>query len=408
MRNDPDSHFDVLAVLLDVGLTLENSAVFQSQVADQFLALASMGYAVGIMAIVSDERRFDEVVGDRLRAAGVAIFPVADRGFLRSIVDMARALRTMRRRHRIGRAYVRGLWGPLVIAIANPFNGLRYVYDVRGALADESRAVGAARLKQRIYAGLEAWGIRRAARVSAVTRGLAAVVEQAHGITAIEVVPCCVDIESASTDPADARRRRAELGYADDDIVAVYAGGLSHYQQVPTMLALWRRLLDEPRLKFLLLTNDDPHSLPAVVGDLGDFGDRLQHFSLSRRQVPATLAAADIGFMLRDSRELNRVASPVKFPEYLAAGLSVVASPGTGDASDLIEGGDLGVLVDTQRIDDGVAAVRALIATVAAQRPRVREQAGAAARRHYTWTSFRDAFARLYGAPRPAPTKEQS
>lgn len=399
---------DVLAVLLDVGLTLENSAVFQSQVADQFIALAGMGYAVGIIAIVDDGQRFDEVIGDRLRAAGVEIFPVADRGFLRSIVDMARALRTLRRDHGVRCAYVRGLWGPLVIALANPFSRLPYVYDVRGALADESRAVGAVRMKQRVYAGLEAWGIRRATRVSAVTRGLAAVVEEAHRVGAIEVVPCCVDIASASVDPADARRRRAELGYSDDDVVAVYAGGLSHYQQVPTMLALWRRLLDEPRLKFLLLTNDDPHSLPAVVGDLGDFGDRLRHFSLSRREVPATLAAADIGFMLRDSRELNRVASPVKFPEYLAAGLGIVASPGTGDASGLIESGDLGVLVDTQQIDDGVAAVRRLIATVAAQRLQVRERAGAAANRYYAWTSYRDVFARLYGAPRPALTKGQS
>lgn len=399
---------DVLAVLLDVGLTLENSAVFQSQVADQFIALAGMGYAVGIVAIVNDAKRFDAVVGDRLRAAGVEIFPVADRGFLRSIFDMARALRQLRRHHKVGCAYVRGLWGPLVIALANPFDGLGYVYDVRGALADESQAVGAARLKQRIYAGLEAWGIRGATRVSAVTRGLAAAVGEAHRVAAIEVVPCCVDIASASVDPADARRRRGELGYSDDDVVAVYAGGLSHYQQVPTMLTLWRRLLDEPRLKFLLLTNDDPHSLPAVVGDLGAFGDRLQHFSLSRREVPATLAAADIGFMLRDSRELNRVASPVKFPEYLAAGLGIVASPGTGDASDLIESGDLGVLVDTQRIDDGVDAVRGLVAEVAAQRSQVRQRAGAAASRYYAWMSYRDAFARLYGLPQPAPTKGRS
>ena len=35
---------DILAVILDVGLTVDNSAVFQSQVIDQLIALKEMGY----------------------------------------------------------------------------------------------------------------------------------------------------------------------------------------------------------------------------------------------------------------------------------------------------------------------------------------------------------------------------
>ena len=51
--------------------------------------------------------------------------------------------------------------------------------------------------------------------------------------------------------------------------------------------------------------------------------------------------------MLRDYRGLNKAASPVKFPEYLACNLKVVASPGIGDVSDCIIKNDCGILIDT-------------------------------------------------------------
>jgi glycosyltransferase involved in cell wall biosynthesis len=159
---------------------------------------------------------------------------------------------------------------------------------------------------------------------------------------------------------------------------------------------LWRRVRDDPRVRFLLLTNDTPHSVPAVVGDLSDFGPRLRHMSLQRDQVPLALAAADAGFMLRDTRELNRVASPVKFAEYLAAGLAVVASPGTGEASGLIEQHRLGSLVDPLQLDRGAAQLRALLQTLSVEREAIRAKARALAAELYDWQAHSATFHHLY------------
>jgi len=157
-----------------------------------------------------------------------------------------------------------------------------------------------------------------------------------------------------------------------------------------------------------LLTNEDPHRVPLVVGDLGDFQGRLVHQSLPRAMVAATLAAADIGFMLRDSRELNRVASPVKFPEYLAAGLAIVASPGTGDASALVTQHQVGTLVNPSEIDQGVFEVKKLIAAWRSDTTGYKKRARSLVSAYYDWMAHAPTFHRLYGPGRESTNSEHS
>jgi glycosyltransferase involved in cell wall biosynthesis len=386
----------ILFVFIDIGLLLENSTVFQSQIGVQLLALRRMGYSAGVLAVCHDRAAFDRAIGSRLRSAGVEVFLVDDGGFLWSLWRLAGALRSLVRRRHVTRAYVRGIWGAVAIALAGQRGRLPYVYDVRGSLTDEMQAAGTVRYKRALYASLERWSIKGAERVSAVTRALADAVAKEHRRTGVCVVPCCVDTRSMTATDEEAAVRRASLGIAPHDCVLVYSGGLSFYQQVPAMLGIWRRLRDERDMRFLLLTNEDPQEAPLVVGDLRDFGDRMQHLSLPRDAVAATLAAADIGFMLRDTRELNRVASPVKFPEYLCAGLAVVASPGTGDASGLVQQHDVGTLVDPRDIDQGVVRVRALVRRWRADPAGYKQRARALAGAQFDWTAHATTFQELY------------
>lgn len=385
---------DVVAVIVDVGLTLENAPVFQSQVGDQLLALSALGFRAGLIAVSREPEKFEQAIGARLRAAGVDITLVPQKGFLPDLLGVAAGLRRLRRRADVRNAYVRGLWGAVAIALAG--GGTRYVYDVRGALGDEARSVGASAWKLAIYRALEGFGIRHASAVTAVSRPLAQLVEQERGVRLKAVVPCCIDIAAATAPYAAAAALRAELGFDASHQVLVYSGGLSHYQQVPAMLSLWRQLLSEPHLRFLLLTNESPHSAPALVGDLSDFGTRLVHRSLKRQQVPAALAACDLAFMLRDDRELNRVASPVKFPEYLAAGLAVVASPGTGDVSSYIEERGVGALVAPTELTAGADSVRSLLRELQADRAAFTQRSRALARERFAWQAHEATFRSLY------------
>jgi hypothetical protein len=388
--------FDIFAVIIDVGLTLENSAVYQSQVAEQLIALSSYGFSVGIIAVYNDKDDFENTVGQRFRDVNIQVFLVKNRGFIRNLLGVMFYLNKIKRRNKIRTAYVRGLWGPLAIRFASLINRLNYIYDVRGTVGDESLASGTGNIKRNIYQSLESWGIRNAKHITAVTHYLADHIKSKYSRDDVFVIPSSVNARMLSVSDEEAQQSRIKLGYKKSDVVFVYSGGLSHYQQVPVMLALWRRMLDQEDIHFLLLTNDDPHSKRLLIGSLDDFGSRIRHMSVPREEVPLMLASADIGFMLRDARELNYAASPVKFAEYLVAGLGIVASPGTGDASSLIKEHSVGVLVDPDNYIEGEVLIRQLLDNIRKNRSIYRTRSKNLAYKKYDWNAYKNTYQDLY------------
>ena len=394
----PKAHetIDVIGVLLDRGLNLENSAVFQAQFAGQFIALADLGYRTAILVSINDRKLFLDVVGASLDAAGVEVMAIPERGFFRNFLSMILFLRRLRRERDVSKAYVRGLWGALVLRLAHPFFAIPYVYDVRGDIEDETMAASGSRIKRKIYSMLSRFGLDGACHITAVSTKLASQLTRDFLIKDLPTIPSCVDVASF-TAASQRTEKRKELGVAEGEVLLVYSGGLSHYQQVPVMISLWKTLLNVPETKFLLLTNEDPHSRPDIVGDLTEFGDRLTNRTISREEVPGMLSAADIGFLLRDDRWLNQVASPVKFAEYLAAGLTVVSSPSLGDVSDIIKERDLGILITPKYCEENLQQIQKLIATLRTDRDHFRGRAVMAAEQVFDWKAQASAFSRLYG-----------
>ena len=389
----PDQ-IDVLYVIFDVDLTLENAAVFQSQVLDQLLAMHSFGLSVSLIAMYNDPVRFNELIGNKLDDREISFHVLKAKNFVVDFFLMALALREFNKSTK--RAYVRGLWGPLLLKFSNVFNPIHYNYDVRGDLKDEFNAIQSSTWKQKIYLYLEAWGIRNATKITAVTNVLADKVSKDIGKD-VSVIPCCINYNVYEIEAANNIYNRAKLGFRDDDIIFIYSGGLSHYQQVPAMLKLWARFIDRPNIKFLLLTNDTPHSHPVTLNDLNQFGEKLIHLSVPRSDIPHILSLANIGFMLRDSRSLNKAASPVKFPEYLASGLAVAASPGIGDASDLIITHQLGVLIDPLDLETGANQLNDfLINLVSNCQENISNKTRIIAKKYYDWSSFKGLLLELY------------
>ena len=389
----PDK-IDVLYVIFDIGLTLENSAVFQSQVLEQMLAMHSFGLSVSLIAMYNDPDRFNELVGNKLDERNISFIALRGKNFVSDFFSMVLILREFRGATR--KAYVRGLWGPLLLKFANIFKPIPYNYDVRGDLKDEFSAIQSSKLKQKIYLMLESWGIKHATNVTAVTKVLANKVSKEIGRN-VSVIPCCINYDLYTIDKVTTKYKRTDLGFDENDIVFVYSGGLSHYQQVPAMLKLWSAFIDHPNIKFLLLTNEDPHSHPVTLNDLKQFGEKLAHLSVPRSDIPGILSLANVGFMLRDSRSLNNAASPVKFPEYLASGLAVAASPGTGDASGLIEANQIGVLIDPLDLEGGKKVLNDFLTKLEFGGPEnIAGNTRMIAKRYYDWSSFKEILLKLY------------
>src|SRR5262249_39002133 len=163
---------------------------------------------------------------------------------------------------------------------------------------------------------MERWCIATAARVTTVSNVFADEIARAYGRNDVMVIPSCVNASRGAAHDADIGAVRRDCGFADDDIVFVYSGGLDSYQQLPRLIDLWHQFAQESNVRFLMLTNDgrsDARYDP--LGRLALLGDRVVRRTVPPPDVPRWLAACDIGFVLREPRLMNRVASPVKFAE---------------------------------------------------------------------------------------------
>jgi glycosyltransferase involved in cell wall biosynthesis len=75
-----------------------------------------------------------------------------------------------------------------------------------------------------------------------------------------------------------------------------------------------------------------------------EFKNQIMCYNVSPDKVPLYLIAADYGLLIREESVTNKVASPVKFAEYLACGLKIIISPNLGDYSEYVINNDCGSL----------------------------------------------------------------
>jgi hypothetical protein len=146
------------------------------------------------------------------------------------------------------------------------------------------------------------------------------------------VIPCT--LSSAGNDA---------VGVEDSNFVkVVYSGGTGAWQSFEKVVHLFRTALSaQPNLKVLFLTKSN-----ASIEKLEmEFPDRVSRKWLNHQEVLPALVSCDYGILIRDKAVTNKVASPVKFAEYLNAGLKVLISPEIGDFSDFAAENNCGITV---------------------------------------------------------------
>ena len=142
------------------------------------------------------------------------------------------------------------------------------------------------------------------------------------------VIPCCYDPNLARRDDTTVEHLRIELGLdSTRDFVLVYAGSLSAWNRPDLILAAYHAVRAVHAGTKLLLLTGSATEARAIFGR--ETGVIIR--SVAHADIQHYLALADLGLLLRDRSPVNRVASPVKFAEYLACGVPVLVSPGVGD-----------------------------------------------------------------------------
>jgi len=175
---------------------------------------------------------------------------------------------------------------------------------------------------------------------------------------------------------------RAELGWADSDVVTLYVGDLRK-GAVPAL----RAAAAVDGVKPVFVSRSDPAPYRKLAGELG-LGDRAV-FCPATRQIRNYYAAADC-FLFPSSYD----AFGMVVTEAMACGLPVITSRATG-AAELIENGSSGLLVkDAYDSVEIAGCLRRLVEDAA-----LRQRMGAAARRaveQHSWEAVADKTLQVY------------
>jgi glycosyltransferase involved in cell wall biosynthesis len=210
----------------------------------------------------------------------------------------------------------------------------------------------------------------------------------------VRVVPACVERLLYSEEAR--AHQRAELGLRDEELLLVHTSSEGRWEAFDQVVAFFDAVRHRRPARLLFLTTLDRELLAQRAGG------RLPDGSLVRRSAPDSvgelLSAADVGLLLRRPHETHRFASPIKFTEYLAAGLPSVVSEGIGATADIVSAHRVGIVLSgvptPLDFDDAAARLDDLFLGGAED---VRRRALLTCEEHFFWTRHVATVGRAYG-----------
>lgn len=228
------------------------------------------------------------------------------------------------------------------------FLGVRCLFDMQGAVPEELAYQGKTIKVIRRIEVRERRVLSSCESVFCVSRALTEHMIRKHSVTParLRVVPCCVPKILIGRDYERRERLRKMLGVSGKTVL-VYSGGTDPYQCVEGMCTMVSQLMEKcGDVIWLILTWGDITLFRRYMSTHRIDESRCRFERLPQKQVHDYLTVGDVGLLLREDHVLNRVSSPTKFAEYLAAGVPVVTTPYVGDVSDGIMQRETGILVE--------------------------------------------------------------
>lgn len=227
--------------------------------------------------------------------------------------------------------------GPFATVLARTSTFARVCFDARGAYTAEfgEYSVGGASLSSDEVKNVEADAIRSSDCAIAVSEALTEYWRRDFNYKDKKhvVIPCTL-------------AKRVAVAHRDRSGGAkkiVFSGGNGKWQSLELISEiLLPYFKSDPQVELLMLVNELPEKFPIAEA----FPDRVTQKWVNESDVSTLLAQCDYGWMVRADSVTNQVASPVKFAEYLAAGLSVLISPKLGDFSEFVASKKCGLIVN--------------------------------------------------------------
>lgn len=149
------------------------------------------------------------------------------------------------------------------------------------------------------------------------------------------VIPCTINkvFEDVMINEETVSRSRERLKLSKEDVVFMYSGSVAGWQSFDLLYQFLNPVLSaNKKNKMLFLSGADKN----IEKLKQEFPSQILCTKVKPNEVPDYLLAGDYGLLIREKSVTNKVASPVKFAEYLACGLNVIVSENLGDYSEFV------------------------------------------------------------------------
>ena len=209
-------------------------------------------------------------------------------------------------------------------------------------------------------------------------------------------VPCCVQRVTFDSAQRAAARHRLRL---DRKTVFVYLGSVDARQYlVPEVIPFVREAMRQRDDVHLLAITPNIQNLRALLAAEGIPNERATICSAPQRDVAPLLAAGDAGLIMVRHGPLASLVQPVKFAEYLAAGLPVVVSRSARCVASLVSQYGAGLVVDvpSDRPGELSQTVQRTLECMSASAPEMRANAIRLCTDELLWSAHTDVVRQSY------------
>jgi len=173
---------------------------------------------------------------------------------------------------------------------------------------------------------------RKANLVTTVTQCLVEYLK-ARGVSRVAFIPNGADVKLFYPRKRHEKLTiRSELGLPKEDILLVYAGIIGGYYRPEVVMQALHNLIennDTFRLKFVVMGKGEPRKIKEMLKPIRNLGlqNSVIFLGEKKREVVARiLSCCDAGIVPYDDKPLWVYAHPMKFFDYCASGLPVIAT----------------------------------------------------------------------------------
>lgn len=231
---------------------------------------------------------------------------------------------------------------------------LKIIYDNRGLYIDEHIYNGRIKensIKEIVFRWLEKVILKKCDFIVVVSKKFRSYLLNLRIIpdqlikNKIEVIPNRTRIIYTEAEILKNKLTKKEI------IECVYSGSLANWQGTHFFYDLLESLIKViPEIRFKILSYEN-NLLQNSAWQKRGLENVVRRMSLPQEDVISELVKSNFGILLRPKHILSNVCSPIKFAEYLAAGLPILLNEDIGDTGEILLKHKVGVIIKKSDFD---------------------------------------------------------